>query len=121
MARDVDHAWYFAYGSNMQRATLCGRRGITFRRAIAARVPGWRLVFDKPPLLPIGEAYANIIPADGGEVLGVAYELPAAALQTIDLTEGVLIGNYERCALPVMALLDHGAPFDAFTLTSDRR
>jgi gamma-glutamylcyclotransferase len=121
MRGGVDHVWYFAYGSNMQRATLCGRRGITFRRATAARVTGWRLVFDKPPLLPIGEAFANIIPEDGGEVLGVAYELPAAALHTIDLTEGVLIGNYQRCTVPVVSLLDHDAPFEAFTLTSDRR
>jgi hypothetical protein len=41
--------WYFAYGSNMESGTLRGRRGIPFRRAVAARAPGWRVVFDKPP------------------------------------------------------------------------
>src|SRR6266571_8462260 len=40
--------WYFAYGSNMQRATLCGRRGIEPLRALAARAAGWRLALDKP-------------------------------------------------------------------------
>ena len=35
--------WYFAYGSNMQSATLRGRRGIAYRRALPARVPGWRV------------------------------------------------------------------------------
>ena len=120
-ARGVEHTWYFAYGSNMQRATFCGRRGIEFRRAAAARVPGWRLVFDKPPLLPIGEAYANIVPDSGSEVLGVAYELPAAALQAIDLTEGVLIGNYQRRTVPIVPLAEQDTAFEAFTLTSERR
>jgi hypothetical protein len=48
--------WYFAYGSTMGSATLRGRRGIAVGRAVAARVPGWRVVFDKPPLFPSGEA-----------------------------------------------------------------
>src|SRR5262249_31220268 len=60
--RERDRMWYFAYGSNMQSDTLHGRRGIAFRRAVAVRAPGWRVVFDKPPLLPIGEAFANIVP-----------------------------------------------------------
>ena len=55
----VPRAWYFAYGSNMQTATFRGRRGIEFRRALPARVPGWRLVLDQPPLLPIGEGFAS--------------------------------------------------------------
>lgn len=30
MADGIDDTlWYFAYGSNMQRATFCGRRGMT--------------------------------------------------------------------------------------------
>jgi hypothetical protein len=87
-ARGVGHAWYFAYGSNMQTATFCGRRGIEFERAVAARAPGWRLVFDKPSLLPIGEGFANIVPDPHGEVVGVAYLVSLDSLDTIDLTEG---------------------------------
>jgi cation transport regulator ChaC len=117
----VDHAWYFAYGSNMQTATFCGRRGIDFTRATAARAPGWRLVLDKPPLLPIGEAFANIVPDAQGEVLGVAYHVPIAALDTIDLTEGVLIGNYERRPIAVVPLDGDGTPVEAFALVSERR
>ena len=45
----MSRVWYFAYGSNMQSATLRGRRGIAYRRALPARVSGWRVVFDKPP------------------------------------------------------------------------
>lgn len=36
--------WHFAYGSTMGSATLRGRRGIAVGRAVAARVPGWRVV-----------------------------------------------------------------------------
>jgi hypothetical protein len=54
--------WYFAYGSNMETATLRGRRGIEPLCALGARAAGWRLVFDKPPLVPVGEAFANIVP-----------------------------------------------------------
>ena len=115
------NAWYFAYGSNMQTATFCGRRGIGFARAIAARAPGWQLVLDKPPLLPIGESFANIVPDGQGEVLGVAYHVPIAALDTIDLTEGVLIGNYTRRALSILPLDGGATPLEAFTLVSERR
>src|SRR6266478_7773083 len=54
--------WYFAYGSNMETATLRGRRGIEPLCALGARAAGWRLVLDKPPLVPVGEAFANIVP-----------------------------------------------------------
>jgi ribosomal protein S12 methylthiotransferase accessory factor YcaO len=39
--------WYFAYGSNMQSATLRGRRGIEYRRALPGRLDWWRRVLDK--------------------------------------------------------------------------
>jgi AIG2 family protein len=114
--------WYFAYGSNMQSATLRGRRGIEYQRALAARAAGWRLVFDKPPLVPIGQSFANIIPDAGAEVLGVLFEVSEADLQQIDLTEGVLVGNYQRVEATVTPLTAlPRTPLTAFTLTSDRR
>jgi hypothetical protein len=113
--------WYFAYGSNMQSATLRGRRGIQFRRAVPARATGWRLVFDKPPLVPIGEAFANIIPDAAAHVLGVAYEVGEEDMQHIELTEGVLLGNYDRVAVPVEPLSRPAAPLTAFSLTSHDR
>lgn len=114
----TDHGWYFAYGSNMHPSTFEGRRGIVPRRALVARLPGWRLVLDKPPLLPIGESMANVVPDAGARVWGVAYEITEADLGHVDLTEGVLIGNYRRVAVRV----EHdGGWLDASTLTSDRR
>ena len=116
----TDLVWYFAYGSNMQPATFAGRRGILAARALPARLAGWQLVFDKPPLLPMGQGMANVVATPGAEVLGVAYAISADDLAHVDLTEGVLIENYRRVAVEVVALVG-GAPFQAWTLTSERR
>jgi hypothetical protein len=116
----TDLLWYFAYGSNMQPATFAGRRGIVAVQAVPARLAGWQLVFDKPPLLPMGQGMANVVATRGSEVLGVAYAISADDLAHVDLTEGVLIENYQRVAVEVVAL-GGGAPFEAWTLTSERR
>jgi gamma-glutamylcyclotransferase len=113
--------WYFAYGSNMQRATFCARRGIDYRRALPARVAGWRLVLDKPPLVPVGEGFANIIPDAGAAVLGVLYEITPDDLAHVDLTEGVLIGNYRRIDVSVVTLGEPALAVVAATLASDKR
>jgi gamma-glutamylcyclotransferase len=115
-------SWYFAYGSNMQSATLRGRRGIEFQRAVPARAHGWRLVFDKPSLLAVPESFANIVPDPNAEVLGVVYEITDADLAHLDLTEGVLLGNYQRVEVTVRSLANApDAPRAAFTLTSAER
>src|SRR6266704_953106 len=80
----------------METATFSGRRGIAYRRAVPARVPGWRLVLDKPGVVPVGHGFANIVPDDAAAVLGVLYEIRTVELDHLDLSEGVLIGNYRR-------------------------
>jgi hypothetical protein len=114
--------WYFAYGSNMQRATFAGRRGIAPVRALAARVRGWRLVLDKQPLIPIGESFANIVPHADAETFGVVYEICEDDLAHVDLTEGVLIDNYRRIEIAVEVLAAGGddLPERAFTLVSEK-
>jgi cation transport regulator ChaC len=113
--------WYFAYGSNMQPATFAGRRGIVAHGAVPARLTGWRLVFDKPSLLPGLHGMANIVESADADVLGVAYAITRDDLAHVDLTEGVLIGNYRRVAVRVTTLDGSASELDAFTLTSDRR
>lgn len=113
--------WYFAYGSNMQSATLRGRRGIAFRRAVPARAAGWRLVFDKPPVVPIGESFANIIPDAATHALGVAYEVTERDLARIELTEGVLIGNYCRVTVLLEPLTQGTGALSAVSLSSEQR
>ena len=113
--------WYFAYGSNMNSATFRGSRGIEYTRAVPTRAPGWRLVLDKSPLLPMGETFANIVPDPAAETLGVAFELEESELTQIDRSEAVPLGAYRRVEIEVAALTptDDG-PSSAFTLTSDK-
>ena len=118
--------WYFAYGSNLQSETLRGRRGVPFSRALAVRVPGWRVVFDKPPLFAIGEAFANIVQEPGADALGVAFEVTEDDLAQIERSEGVMLGNYRRVELVVEPLVEplmdcEDAPRVATSLASDRR
>src|SRR5262249_25889193 len=114
--------WYFAYGSNMQSETLRGRRGVPFRRAVVVRAPGWRVVFDKPPLFSIGEAFANIVREPDAVAWGVAFEIGDDDLAQIERSEGVMLGNYRRVQLAVEALIDcEDAPRVVTSLASDRR
>jgi AIG2-like family len=117
----VPTVWYFAYGSNMETATFRGRRNIEYGQAIPARAAGWRLVLDKPPLVPVGEAFANLRRDPAATVFGVLYEIAEADLAHIDLTEGVLIDNYQRISIPVEPLRPPHGERQAFTLVSDRR
>jgi hypothetical protein len=118
----VSTVWYFAYGSNMHSGTLRGRRGVEYMRAVAGRLSGWRLVLDKPPLFGVGGAFANIVPQHGAHVLGVLFEVTADDYSHIELTEGVLLHNYERVAVNVRPLRARNAgDVPAFTLASDRR
>ncbi len=114
--------WYFAYGSNMQDDTLCRRRGIAYCRAVAVRVPGWRVVFDKPLLLPVPYAVANLVPDPEATALGVAFEINEDDLAHIELTEGVLLGHYHRVEVRLTALdASAGVPIEAYSLSSGRR
>jgi hypothetical protein len=117
--------WYFAYGSNMQSGTLRGRRGVEYIRGVPARMPGWQVVFDKPSLIRMGHSFANVVPAPGEEVLGVLFEIHDTDLERVELTEGVLVGNYRRVEVEVHPLVRGEPELDgsvaAFTLASDRR
>jgi hypothetical protein len=117
----VSTLWYFAYGSNMASETLRGRREVEYSRALPARVPGWRLALDKPPLVPVGHSFANIVADALGEVYGVLFAVGAADLDHIELTEGVRIGNYDRVEVMATPLAGEAPePVAAFSLTSGR-
>jgi hypothetical protein len=117
-----DLVWYFAYGSNTQSATLRGRRGIVYRRAVPVRVRGWRLVFDKPSLIPeVPHGFANIRRDAAAVAIGVAFEMTADDLAHVELSEGVTLGNYARVMVDVEPLVpwDDG-PRTAASLSSER-
>jgi cation transport regulator ChaC len=112
-----DPVSYFAYGSNMQRATFVGRRGMQPRSSRPGRLDGFDLRFD----LPVGpgeRGVANLAVAPGAVVHGVLYSISTAEASILDRTEGVDRGLYERLAVRVIT--EEGSE-DAFTYLSRHR
>ena len=68
---------YFAYGSNMNQQRVA-ERGLVVVRAEAARLSGFRLVFDKHSPAHQGTGHANITREPGEVVEGVLYWLAGA-------------------------------------------
>ena len=109
--------WYFAYGSNLCRATFEERRGMQPVAREIGRLAGWRLSFD----LPVGpgeRGVANLVADPTAKVHGVAYHLSEADASRLDRTEGVGVGYYWR--EPVELELYGGARLGAFTYVSVR-
>ncbi len=110
--------WYFAYGSNMGRATFVERRRIQPLAARRAYLDDWRLCFD----LPIGpgeRGVANLVPETGARTWGVVYRLDDATCDFLDRTEGVHRGFYRRLAIEVVT--DDGERVVAFAYQGDGR
>jgi cation transport regulator ChaC len=112
-----DFVWYFAYGSNLDPGTFLGRRGIRPHSVCCARLDGYRLVFD----LPVGpgeRGVANLRPASGAGVHGVAYEISAEQADFLDRTEGVHRRYYRRQDVNLVGA--GGEAIEAFTYVSNR-
>ena len=118
---DTNNEWYFAYGSNLDRDTFCGRRRIQPLAAKVARLSGYRLHFN----LPVGSAnrgVANILPDEQSVVWGVAYLISRSDGQRLDRSEGVHRGFYQRklMHLKVRDAADEQSSLAAFSYTSGR-
>ena len=110
-----DALWYFAYGSNMQRATFCERRGLEPASSTWARLGGYRLCFD----LAVGpgeRGVANIVADSEANVHGVLHLISPVQAQRLDRSEGVHRGYYDRVV--VRALVEGSRPVQAFAYTS---
>ena len=90
--------WYFAYGSNMSRATMQQRAG-QIMEAQPSRLENYALVFNK--MVRGGSAEANIQSARGEAVHGVLYRIPESALRTLDRATGVP-DHYRRIQVSVV-------------------
>ena len=87
--RPGDAGWHLAYGSNMNEAVFCGRRGMEPLEWRAGCLPGYRLRFNLDGR-PLGRAApANIVPDTDAEVWGVLYRITMKDLVRLDSTEGV--------------------------------
>lgn len=96
-----DALWYFAYGSNMQRATFVERRGMCPRRSVSGRLHGYRLTFD----LPVGpgeRGVANLAVDAAATTYGVLYLLTTEDFDRLDRTEGVDKSYYGRVGVEVI-------------------
>ena len=107
----MEPLWYFAYGSNLSRATFVERRGMTPLDSRRGRIDGYRLTFD----LPVGpgeRGVANLVADPGAATWGACYLLDAEACDRLDRTEGVHAGYYRR--LVVAVTTDDGTRLTAF-------
>lgn len=100
----MSDVWYFAYGSNLSKGRKQNRTGL-IRRAIRAKLPDYRLVFNKQGAS--GGVYANVRHEPGQVVWGVVYLCDPEAMAKLDLFEGVMDGHYERT--PVTVEMEDGA------------
>lgn len=98
---DATELWYFAYGSNMQRATFVERRGMRPRRSVCGRLHGYRVTFD----LPVGpgeRGVANLVADATATIYGVLHLLTAEDFDRLDRTEGVDKNYYSRLGVEVL-------------------
>jgi cation transport regulator ChaC len=89
---------YFAYGENMDEATLTAR-GVSFTKVCTGKVRQLRLSFQKPG--EDGTGKADLKDDKGGVTEGVVYDVPEASLANLDVYEGVDRGHYRRQTVTV--------------------
>ncbi len=95
---------YFAYGSNMNAARMHERVGWEAPR-FAVYLPDYELRFNKE-IPSYGWCAANIVPAPGKQVEGIAYEVQERELAILDGYEKVAEGHYERQPMTVFRVAD---------------
>jgi hypothetical protein len=93
-----EHVVYFAFGANMARDVVEGRRGLRPAWSAPARLPGHRLVFDMPGVPLLEPAFASVVPDPDASVHGVAWALTPADLRRLD---GFESARYRRVPLPI--------------------
>jgi gamma-glutamylcyclotransferase len=106
-------AWYFAYGSNMNRAQMLARAGEIFEEHLV-RLENFELLFNKKARG--GSATANIQPAPGKTVEGVLYKIPESAFRNLDRFEGAPV-HYRRTEVNVVDGKGVKTPAQAYIAT----
>ncbi|WP_068826882.1 gamma-glutamylcyclotransferase family protein [Pseudomonas sp. BMS12] len=91
--------YYFAYGSNMNPARMQAR-GLRVEEALAGRLAGYALCFNKRAHDHPGRGYANIRHQAGAVVEGVLYRLAGAdEILKMDPFEGTPVYYSRECML----------------------
>ncbi len=110
MSNSLD-LWYFAYGANMA-AVVLARRAVQPRLSLAATLTDYALRFNHPGMPPLEPVFANIEPAPGATVYGVAHCITAGEAVIFDHFEP----GYHRITVG-LRLADGSTP-SAFAYTS---
>jgi cation transport regulator ChaC len=97
---NVELAWYFAYGSNMNDDIFRKRRSMAPMRSCVARLDDHELCFTIP-VGPGERGVANIQQSPGKSVLGVAHLIPVADFERLDRSEGAPRSIYRRVRVQV--------------------
>jgi hypothetical protein len=104
--------WYFAYGGNMAEEILA-RRGVKPTASQRATLDGYALRFNHGGMPPLEPVFANIEPAPGAQVHGVAHQITPAEATLFDGFEP----GYRR--IPVTLSLADGSTVEAFAYLSN--
>lgn len=88
---------YFAFGANMARRVLEGRRGLRPLESRAAVLEGYALRFVQRGLPGIEPAFASVVEAPGERIHGVLYTLSAPDMRRLDAIER----SYDRIPVRV--------------------
>ncbi|HUB06497.1 MAG TPA: gamma-glutamylcyclotransferase family protein [Myxococcales bacterium] len=105
---------WFIYGSSLSKRAFAawaqehGYQLPDFSAAFPARLDGYRLAFDVMSRF-WGGATADLVPAPGSAVEGIALPLPGSARGLVDHKEGAISGLYEPFEVQVKPLAG-GAP-----------
>lgn len=101
---------YFAYGSNMVLAQMANR--CPGAEVVGpATLDGYRFLINE-------RGVATIVPDEDGRVHGVVWRLGEGHWDTLDVYEGVRIGNYRR--IPVEVDADDGARMEVVAYLDPR-
>jgi gamma-glutamylcyclotransferase (GGCT)/AIG2-like uncharacterized protein YtfP len=109
--------WYFAYGSNLDRTTFCGRRRMQPSYARRAHLRNFAIKFDLA-VDTSNRGVANIVSDPTCEMWGVVYQISRTQIRRLDRSEGVHRGFYRR--IPVVITDDDANEIATFSYASTR-
>lgn len=85
-----EHApvWRFGYGSNMSVENLVKKKRLDVLDHVTGSCAGWTLAFELPGIPHVEPVFANVKPAAGDAVHGIAFQISAAQAAGLDRQEG---------------------------------
>jgi cation transport regulator ChaC len=108
---------YFAYGPNMNGDEL-NRKEVQFSSRTAAKLKGYKLVFNKYSTKLEGEGKINLEKDTNGTVEGALYEIPTYEIKKLDVAYGYPL-HYQHQKLKITAKTGEETDAVVFVATDD--